>query len=129
MWPIFTKTMYDSRKLLLWLFIGFAFYGMITAALYPIMVEASEDYNKIMESMPPEILAFIGEHEASVTQIQHHSGLSQAMTSQHLKLLHDSNLVSKRREGTVIYYRTKKNFSKYFMTVVSGFDEYLHSDN
>jgi ABC-type transport system involved in multi-copper enzyme maturation permease subunit len=60
MWPIFTKTLYDSRKLILWLFLGFAFYGMITAALYPIMVDAAEDYNKIMEAMPSEMLAFIG---------------------------------------------------------------------
>ena len=68
-----------------------------------------------------KILDFIRDSEASVTQIQKHSGLSQAMTSQHLKLLYESGLVSKRRKGTVIYYRTKRDFSNRVMTAVADF--------
>lgn len=70
-----------------------------------------------------KILDFIRDNEASVTQIQMHSGLSQAMTSQHLKLLYDSDLVSKRRKGTVIYYRTKNEFTKHVMTAVVKFNK------
>ncbi len=70
-----------------------------------------------------EILTFLGEHEASVTQIQQHSGLSQALTSQHLKLLYDSKLIDKRRKGTVVLYRTNRDFNEHFTGVMAGFDK------
>ena len=58
MWPIFTKTLYHSRKLILWLAVGFGLYGAFVGALYPFMIENAEQYNQIMESSP-EFLAFL----------------------------------------------------------------------
>ncbi len=52
-----------------------------------------------------QILHFIEDAEKTVTAIQEHVGLTQAMTSQHLKVLHEVELVQRRREGTSIYYR------------------------
>ena len=60
MWPIFTKTLYDSRKLIFWLFIGFGLYGMMIGAIYPFMVEGAENYNELIENMPSEMFGLFG---------------------------------------------------------------------
>jgi DNA-binding transcriptional ArsR family regulator len=55
-----------------------------------------------------QILFFIEGSEETVTAIQNHVGLTQAMTSQHLKILYEAGLIERRREGTSIYYRVSK---------------------
>lgn len=57
--PIFMKTLYDSRKLMLWMFIGYALYGMMISGMYPSMIKAAEGYNELVETMP-ELLSFFG---------------------------------------------------------------------
>jgi ABC-type transport system involved in multi-copper enzyme maturation permease subunit len=60
MWPIFTKTLYDSRKLIFWLFVGYGIYGMLISGIYPFMVENAENYNQMIESMPQEMFGLFG---------------------------------------------------------------------
>ncbi len=52
-----------------------------------------------------QILHFIENDEESVTTIQRHVGLTQAMTSQHLKILREAAFIQRRRQGTSIFYR------------------------
>lgn len=59
-----------------------------------------------------QILHFIRDEEETVTAIQRHAGLTQAMTSQHLKILHGVNLVLRRRQGTSILYRATEDPGK-----------------
>lgn len=51
-----------------------------------------------------QILQFVRENEHTVTEIQNHAQLTQAMTSQHLKIMFEGGLIQKRRQGTSIYY-------------------------
>ena len=52
-----------------------------------------------------QILYFIESSEETVTAIQRHVGLTQAMTSQHLKILREAGFIQRRRQGTSIFYR------------------------
>ena len=52
-----------------------------------------------------QILHFIESNEEAVTAIQRHVGLTQAMTSQHLKILREAGFIQRRRQGTSIFYR------------------------
>ena len=52
-----------------------------------------------------QILNFIEGSEESVSAIQRHVGLTQAMTSQHLKVMHAAKLIQRRRQGTSVFYR------------------------
>ena len=52
-----------------------------------------------------QILHFIEYDEETVTAIQRHVGLTQAMTSQHLKILREAEFIQRRRQGTSIFYR------------------------
>jgi len=51
-----------------------------------------------------QILNFIEVDEKTVNTIQEHVGLTQAMTSQHLKILYEAGLIQRRRQGTSIFY-------------------------
>lgn len=51
-----------------------------------------------------QILHFIEVEEKTVTTVQEHLGLTQAMTSQHLKILYEAGLIQRRRQGTSIFY-------------------------
>ena len=51
-----------------------------------------------------QILHFIEVDEKTVNTVQEHVGLTQAMTSQHLKILYEAGLIQRRRQGTSIFY-------------------------
>ena len=51
-----------------------------------------------------EILFMLEKQEADVTTIQHWLKLSQASTSNHLKTLHSAGIISRRSQGTSVYY-------------------------
>ncbi|MEA3310242.1 MAG: metalloregulator ArsR/SmtB family transcription factor [Chloroflexota bacterium] len=53
------------------------------------------------------IMKFICDEEKSVGEIAQAIGASVSTTSQHLRLLRDSNVVHGRREGRTIYYNLK----------------------
>ncbi|UCD36996.1 MAG: winged helix-turn-helix transcriptional regulator [Fidelibacterota bacterium] len=59
-----------------------------------------------------QILHFIEGGEETVSAIQKHVGLTQAMTSQHLKILFEAGLIQRRRQGTSIYYRVTEKLGK-----------------
>lgn len=51
-----------------------------------------------------KILIFLNRSEHCVKEIRVHLGESQAVTSQHIRILLKSGLVKYRREGTSLYY-------------------------
>jgi DNA-binding transcriptional ArsR family regulator len=59
-----------------------------------------------------QILHFIEGSEETVTAIQEHAELTQAMTSQHLRILFEAGLIERRREGTSIYYHVSRNLGE-----------------
>lgn len=59
-----------------------------------------------------QILFFIEDKEEKVSAIQKHVRLTQAMTSQHLKVLFESGYLDRRREGTSIFYKLSKGQGK-----------------
>ena len=59
-----------------------------------------------------QILNFIEVDEKTVATVQEHVGLTQAMTSQHLKILHEAGLIQRRRQGTSIFYRVTADQGK-----------------
>ena len=51
------------------------------------------------------ILSFIDKHNViNVNKIYYNLKLNQSITSQHLRILRDSNLVNTRRDGKLIFY-------------------------
>lgn len=59
-----------------------------------------------------QILFFVEDKEQKVMAIQKHVRLTQAMTSQHLKVLFESGYLDRRREGTSIHYKLSKEQGK-----------------
>ena len=70
-----------------------------------------------------QILQFIRENEQTVTAIQKHAQLTQAMTSQHLKIMFESGLIQKRRQGTSIFYVATKDIGVTILNTVEGCKE------
>lgn len=65
-------------------------------------------------------------HENEPVQVQNiHSGLNldQSITSQHLKILRDSGLVTTDREGKFIYYQINRNAMLRSLETIRRFDE------
>lgn len=50
------------------------------------------------------IIEFLEAGERNVGEIQHNIGLSQPITSQHLRYMQRHNILASRREGTRLYY-------------------------
>ena len=67
-----------------------------------------------------QILHFVEAREETVTAIQKHLGLTQAMTSQHLKLLNAAGLVTRRRQGTFILYRLSDSLGRSMLSSLRG---------
>ena len=53
------------------------------------------------------ILALVHDEERTVTDIASHFAVSRPAISQHLKVLHDAELVLIRQDGTRRYYRSR----------------------
>lgn len=51
-----------------------------------------------------QMLEYIRDEEKSVNQISDWCGLSQPVTSQHLRIMKDKGVLSCRREGTKMFY-------------------------
>lgn len=67
-----------------------------------------------------QILFFIEDSEEKVSAIQKHVHLTQAMTSQHLKVLFESGYLDRRREGTSIFYKLSKGQGKKILPCLEG---------
>jgi DNA-binding transcriptional ArsR family regulator len=66
----------------------------------------SDPFNAIAEPRRRHILEFIAGEERSVSEIADALELNQPSVSKHLQVLRDVGLVSARREGRQIMYRT-----------------------
>jgi DNA-binding transcriptional ArsR family regulator len=69
------------------------------------------------------ILYFVEGGEETVTAIQKHVGLTQAMTSQHLKILYEVGLIEWRREGTSIFYQVTEGLGRKLLPCLRGCQE------
>jgi len=76
--------------------------------------QVAEFLKIISEKNRLKILCLLKENEMCVCDIWQYLGLTQNLTSHHLKVLRDFKLVSSRQEGLkVIYSVNKKEVSKY----------------
>jgi len=66
----------------------------------------SDPFNAIAEPRRRHILEFIAAEERSVNEIADAVGLGQPSASKHLQVLRDVDLVTVRRDGKRILYRT-----------------------
>ena len=57
-----------------------------------------------------QIIRYLALGEQCVSDIQAHIGLSQPSTSQQLRIMADKNILARRRDGNVIYYRVANEF-------------------
>ena len=66
----------------------------------------SDPFNAIAEPRRRDILAFLADEERSVSEIVDAIELSQPSVSKHLQVLREVGLVTARRDGRNILYRT-----------------------
>ncbi len=70
-----------------------------------------------------QILAFIDKHgEINVNKIYRALKLEQSITSQHLKILRNAELVKYRRDGKRIYYSVYYSNIKHLMGTIKKFE-------
>ena len=67
----------------------------------------SDAFNAVAEPRRREILNYLALQERPVGEIVAALGLEQPSVSKHLRVLKDVGLVSARREGRQMFYRTK----------------------
>ena len=70
-----------------------------------------------------QILFFVEKQERMVTAIQKHVDLTQAMTSQHLKILFETGYLDRRRSGTSIFYRLNDGQGKNILLHIRDCEE------
>ncbi|MGA8036713.1 MAG: metalloregulator ArsR/SmtB family transcription factor [Candidatus Acidiferrales bacterium] len=66
----------------------------------------SDAFNAVAEPRRRDILNLLAAHERPVGEIVVALGLEQPSVSKHLKVLRDVGLVTSRREGKQMFYRT-----------------------
>ncbi|WP_125767878.1 ArsR/SmtB family transcription factor [Lapidilactobacillus wuchangensis] len=69
-----------------------------------LLTEAVKVYKVLANVHRIKILTFLENNQADVTTIVAHLQIAQPIVSHQLAILHDYQLVSKRREGKHIYY-------------------------
>lgn len=57
-----------------------------------------------------QVIQYLALGEQRVSHIQDHIGLSQPATSQQLRIMADSSILDRRRDGNVVYYRVANDF-------------------
>ena len=57
-----------------------------------------------------QIIQYLALGEQWVSNIQAHIGLSRPATSQQLRIMVDSSILDRRREGNLVYYRVANDF-------------------
>ena len=67
------------------------------------------------------ILQLVHERERTVSDIATHFSVSRPAISQHLKVLHDADLVTIRREGTRRFYRSRPEGLEDLRDWIEGF--------
>ena len=71
------------------------------------LIKPSDVYHAIADPNRRRLLDLLREEERSVQQLMPHFGVTVGAISQHLKVLLESGLVARRKEGRFRYYRTR----------------------
>ena len=74
-----------------------------------------------------KIVKFLEEGEKTVGQIQREFNLLQPITSQHLKVMYERDIVTFRQEGTRYYYSLANNFIIKILDCMSEVQDKLDS--
>lgn len=74
-----------------------------------------------------KIVEYLEDGEKTVGQIQREFNLLQPVTSQHLKVMFDRDIVAFRQEGTRYYYSLANNFIIKILDCMSEVQEKLNS--
>ena len=74
-----------------------------------------------------KIVEFLEDGEKTVGQIQREFNLLQPVTSQHLKVMYDRNIVTFRQEGTRCFYSLANKFILKILDCMSDVQEKLDS--
>ena len=74
-----------------------------------------------------KIVEYLEDGEKTVGQIQREFNLLQPVTSQHLKVMFDRDIVTFRQEGTRYYYSLANNFIIKILDCMSEVQEKLNS--
>lgn len=84
----------------------------------------SDPFNAIAEPRRRQILEFIAAEEHSVGSIASGLALNQPSVSKHLQVLHDVGLVTARRDGRNVMYRTNADSLRTIHDWSSMFEQY-----
>ena len=80
------------------------------------------DFLKIIaEENRLKILCVLYKSEKCVCEIWQYLELSQNLTSHHLKVLKDFNLISSKKEGLNVFYRINKKVIKKYLSLLNNF--------
>ena len=85
------------------------------------LIQTSEFLKIIAEPNRLKILCILQKEEKCVCDIWKHLNLSQNLTSHHLKILKDFELIGARHEGTKVIYSINKNILKKYSTLLNKF--------
>jgi len=67
------------------------------------------------------IICLLKQGEKCVCEIYEHLDLSQNLTSHHLKVLNEADIVNSRQEGLNVYYRINKDKLKEYKKIINKF--------
>jgi len=86
--------------------------------------EASETLRTISHSLRLKIISLINDlQEVNVNEIYTRLSLEQSITSQHLKILRDSDIVRTKRDGKMIFYSLNHEKLEKVNHAINHFDE------
>lgn len=85
------------------------------------LLQTVEFLKIISEENRLKILCLLREEEKCVCDIWQYLGLAQNLTSHHLKILKDFELVSSRQEGLKVFYKLNKKVVKKYLTLLNKF--------
>jgi DNA-binding transcriptional ArsR family regulator len=92
----------------------------------PRAATTSDAFNAIAEPRRREILNYLAVQERSVSDVVDQIGLEQPSVSKHLRVLRDVGLVSVRRDGRQIFYRTNAEAIRPLHEWTRTFERFWH---
>ena len=85
-------------------------------------IEKLSDFLKVISAENRlRIICLLEQGERCVCEIYEHLDLSQNLTSHHLKVLSEDDIVNSRQEGLNVYYRINKNKLKKYKKIINKF--------
>ena len=87
--------------------------------------EASETLRSISHNLRLRIISLISDlTEVNVNEIYKRLNIEQSITSQHLKILRDSNIVQTKRDGKMVFYSLNYDKLEKVNLAITQFDEF-----